>query len=95
MTTDLATTFAMAAVRVLAVLAIMLLTWSSAAAQIVPGLSYEFYDQTCPQYNSIIEKVITTAMQANPDQAAGLSRIHYHDCFIQVWRSTAAPELTL
>lgn len=51
---------------------------------IVPGLSYNFYDKSCPNYKSIIQQAVAQALQANPLQAAGLTRIVFHDCFVQV-----------
>ncbi|CAM6123257.1 unnamed protein product [Calypogeia fissa] len=54
-----------------------------ARAPVVSGLSYNFYEKTCPNYQTIIQQAVTQALQANPLQAAGLTRIMFHDCFIQ------------
>lgn len=56
---------------------------TTARVPVVPGLSYDFYDKSCPSYKSVIQQGITQALQANPLQAAGLTRLLFHDCFVQ------------
>ncbi|KAK1435500.1 hypothetical protein QVD17_01264 [Tagetes erecta] len=48
-----------------------------------PGLSYTFYQNTCPQLESIIRKHLQTVFASDIGQAAGLLRLHFHDCFVQ------------
>ncbi|KAG1369824.1 cationic peroxidase SPC4 [Cocos nucifera] len=50
---------------------------------IVEGLSFTFYKSTCPHAESIIQNYLSTAFQSNIGLAAGLLRIHFHDCFVQ------------
>lgn len=51
---------------------------------VVNGLSYDFYDKSCPNYQSIIQQAVTSALASNSLAAAGITRIMFHDCFIQV-----------
>ncbi|XP_008781453.1 peroxidase 12-like [Phoenix dactylifera] len=50
---------------------------------IVKGLSFTFYESTCPHAESIIRQFLTTAFKKDIGLAAGLLRIHFHDCFVQ------------
>ncbi|KAL8524364.1 hypothetical protein ACS0TY_014087 [Phlomoides rotata] len=51
---------------------------------IVPGLSYNFYDVSCPNLKSIVRQQLTVVFgNGNIGQAAGLLRLHFHDCFVQ------------
>ncbi|XP_023743223.1 peroxidase 12 [Lactuca sativa] len=48
-----------------------------------PGLSYTFYRTTCPQLESIVRTQLQTVFNSDIGQAAGLLRLHFHDCFVQ------------
>nr|XP_043640040.1 peroxidase 12-like [Erigeron canadensis] len=48
-----------------------------------PGLSYTFYQTTCPQLETIIRQNLQTVFASDIGQAAGLLRVHFHDCFVQ------------
>ena len=48
------------------------------------GLSDAFYKDSCPQVESIINDTLTRTLIANISQAAGLLRLAFHDCFVQV-----------
>ncbi|KAK9134420.1 hypothetical protein Syun_013750 [Stephania yunnanensis] len=50
---------------------------------IVPGLSWTFYNTTCPRVEAIIKNRLTQIFQNDSAQAAGLLRLHFHDCFVQ------------
>lgn len=52
---------------------------------IVPGLSMDFYDTNCPNLESIIRTQLQEVFQNDVGQAAGLLRLHFHDCFVQVY----------
>lgn len=52
---------------------------------IVPGLSMDFYDTNCPNLESIIRTQLQLVFQSDIGQAAGLLRLHFHDCFVQVY----------
>lgn len=49
------------------------------------GLFPEFYDFTCPQANEIVMSVLEKAIAEDPRMAASLLRLHFHDCFVQVY----------
>jgi len=48
------------------------------------GLSYNFYDKTCPKLKSIVRTELKKVFKDDIGQAAGLLRLHFHDCFVQV-----------
>ncbi|KAJ8541486.1 hypothetical protein K7X08_002302 [Anisodus acutangulus] len=50
---------------------------------IVKGLSWSFYESSCPQLESIIRKRLQKQIKDDVGQAAGLLRLHFHDCFVQ------------
>lgn len=47
------------------------------------GLSYTFYDSSCPKLESIIRTQLKKVFKKDISQAAGLLRLHFHDCFVQ------------
>lgn len=51
---------------------------------IVKGLSWTFYDKSCPQLEDIVRKQLKKVFKEDVGQAAGLLRLHFHDCFVQV-----------
>jgi peroxidase len=48
------------------------------------GLSWDFHDSSCPKVESIIRKELKKIFKKDIGQAAGLLRVHFHDCFVQV-----------
>lgn len=48
-------------------------------------LSSTFYDNTCPDALSTIRTVIRRAVSKERRMAASLIRLHFHDCFVQVY----------
>ncbi|KNA05596.1 hypothetical protein SOVF_188890 [Spinacia oleracea] len=50
---------------------------------VVPGLSYTFYSSSCPGLDFIIRGHLWQIFQSDLTQAAGLLRLHFHDCFVQ------------
>ncbi|KAL5560231.1 hypothetical protein UlMin_036442 [Ulmus minor] len=50
---------------------------------IVKGLSWTFYDKSCPQLEDIVRKQLKKVFKEDVGQAAGLLRLHFHDCFVQ------------
>ncbi|MCD7462773.1 Peroxidase 12 [Datura stramonium] len=49
---------------------------------LVKGLSWSFYESSCPQLESIIRKRLEKQIKDDVGQAAGLLRLHFHDCFV-------------
>ncbi|KAL9265851.1 Peroxidase 12-like protein [Drosera capensis] len=47
------------------------------------GLEWAFYDYSCPQVETIIRKHLEKVFKQDIGLAAGLLRIHFHDCFVQ------------
>ncbi|KAL3513943.1 hypothetical protein ACH5RR_026660 [Cinchona calisaya] len=50
---------------------------------LVEGLSWDFYDNSCPKLESIIRKQLKKVFKQNIGLAAGLLRLHFHDCFVR------------
>ncbi|GLJ25109.1 hypothetical protein SUGI_0480210 [Cryptomeria japonica] len=50
---------------------------------LVNGLSWTFYNSTCAKLESIVKKRIKFYLKRDITQAAGLLRLHFHDCFVQ------------
>lgn len=51
---------------------------------LVNGLSFDFYKSSCPSLKSIVRKHLKQAFKNDVGLAAGLLRLHFHDCFVQV-----------
>lgn len=51
---------------------------------VADGLSMNYYIMTCPFAEPIIKNIVNRALQDDPTLAAGLVRMHFHDCFIEV-----------
>lgn len=49
----------------------------------VDGLSWTFYNETCPDLESIVNATLQEVLETDITQAAGLLRVHFHDCFVQ------------
>ncbi|KAL2894425.1 Peroxidase 12 [Bienertia sinuspersici] len=56
---------------------------SQSTVPVVPGLSYTFYSSSCPNLESIVRIHLLDVLQNDTTQAAGLLRLHFHDCFVQ------------
>ncbi|PSS31699.1 Peroxidase [Actinidia chinensis var. chinensis] len=56
---------------------------AQSSAPIVKGLSWTFYDSSCPDLETIVRKQLKKVFKEDISQAAGLLRLHFHDCFVQ------------
>ncbi|KAK9071029.1 hypothetical protein SSX86_009597 [Deinandra increscens subsp. villosa] len=46
------------------------------------GTRVGFYRTTCPRVESIVQSAVQSAVRADRTIAAGILRIHFHDCFV-------------
>ncbi|CAK9134679.1 unnamed protein product [Ilex paraguariensis] len=60
-----------------------LVTEAQSSQPIVEGLSWTFYESSCPKLESTIRTQLKKVFKEDIGQAAGLLRLHFHDCFVQ------------
>ncbi|KAG8074176.1 hypothetical protein GUJ93_ZPchr0006g43910 [Zizania palustris] len=68
-----------AAARAVLLLVAVAVVVGGASAQ----LCEEFYDRTCPDVHRIVRRVLKKAHKDDPRIFASLTRLHFHDCFVQ------------
>ena len=49
---------------------------------VVKGLSWTFYKSSCPKLETIVRSELKKIFKKDIGQAAGLLRLHFHDCFV-------------
>lgn len=57
---------------------------SPPAPPLESGLSWSFYKNSCPELEVIVQESLKPYLEADITQAAGLLRLHFHDCFVLV-----------
>lgn len=48
-------------------------------------LNATFYSGTCPNASAIVRSTIQQALQSDARIGASLIRLHFHDCFVNVY----------
>lgn len=49
-------------------------------------LSPNFYYKTCPKLLSVVRAGVWSAVAKEARMGASLLRLHFHDCFVNVWK---------
>ncbi|KAF4391978.1 hypothetical protein F8388_004307 [Cannabis sativa] len=56
-------------------------------------LKTKFYSSSCPKAEAIVRSTVQSHMKKDPTVAAGLLRLHFHDCFVQEGSSANVKEI--
>ena len=50
------------------------------------ALAMDYYMMRCPFAEMVVKNTVNQALRNDPTLAAGLLRMHFHDCFIQAYK---------
>ena len=83
--------FSSLVILLVAISSLLAISYSSYAPEevrssvpLVKGLSWNFHSSKCPRVEIIIRQHLKKVFKNDIGQAAGLLRLHFHDCFVQV-----------
>ncbi|MCL7030574.1 hypothetical protein MKW94_007384 [Papaver nudicaule] len=62
---------------------ILLMMLSNNSISVEAQTRVGYYSRTCPRAETIIRSTVSKHFRLNPNIAAGLLRMHFHDCFVQ------------
>lgn len=69
---------------VLSVVALLVASLAALSTTVQAQLVENFYRTSCPSAESVITSAVNSALNRRAASAAGVLRIHFHDCFVRV-----------
>ncbi|XP_066379263.1 peroxidase 1-like [Miscanthus floridulus] len=66
-----------------ALLLLVLSVLAAVALRCGDALSLDLYDESCPEAEAAVTAAVRQAMANDRTVAAGLLRMHFHDCFVR------------
>ena len=75
-------------------LLVLLVRLAAVALRCGEGLSLALYDESCPEAEAAVTAAVRQAMANDRTVAAGLLRMHFHDCFVRV-RNFFVPSISI
>ena len=69
---------------------LLLLAAACQGAAAAPRLRVGYYRWKCPAAEYIVKAVVDNALKSKPGLGAGIIRMAFHDCFVQVRAHLAA-----